>query len=415
MSDDIQDGGEDFAAMLEQYGDAKPLRLSVGDRVSAKVIHLTKDTVFFQLSHADEAFMPRVALGEREVEIGDTIDAMVVSTRDGIELGLKLGRDLASLDMLEQARAGKVPVEGTVTAVNKGGLEVKVGSVSAFCPLGQIDLGFVDEPDKLIGKTKQFLVRELREGGRSVVLSRRALLEAERREKAAALRDKLAVGQRLTGKVSRVADFGLFVDLGGVDGLVPMSELSHARVDDPRRIAREGDEVTVQLLRIEDDPKRPGQQRIALSIKATQPDPFDAVAGSLQVSSIVEGRVVKLEPFGAFVEIAPGVQGLVHVSELSYKRVRHPGDVLEVGREVAVRVLAVDHDKKRISLSLRQAGGKDEAAAAAASREPSPRELARREAAEERAIVDDYKASGGTGGGLGTLGDLLKRKTKGGK
>ncbi|HSI03051.1 MAG TPA: S1 RNA-binding domain-containing protein, partial [Myxococcota bacterium] len=335
MTDD-----NDFAALLEEYDTGKQKRLQVGDRVSAKIIHMGKENVFFALGHAQEAFMPRIALGERNVAIGDSIDAMVVSTRDGIELGLKLGRDRMSGEMLEQARAAGMPVEGTVTGVNKGGIEVSVGNTRAFCPLGQIDINFSDDPQTLVGKTMQFLVREIREGGRNVVLSRRALVEAERRAKGDELRKSLAVGQRVKGTVSRLTDFGVFVDLGGVDGMIPMASLSHSRIKDARDIVKEGDLVEVDIVRIEEDPKRPGQQRIGLSMKSTQADPFDGFVARKPVGQTFAGKVVKLETFGAFIELEPGVQGLAHVSELSHKRVRMPSDVVGVGDEVQVRVLS---------------------------------------------------------------------------
>ncbi len=463
MTDD-----NDFAALLDQYDTGKQKRLQVGDRVSARVIHMGKDDVFFALGVGQEAHMPRAALGERKVAMGDSIDAMVVSTRDGsIELGLKLGRDRLNGDMLEQARAAGVPVEGTVTGVNKGGIEVNVGGARAFCPLGQIDVNFSDDPQTLVGKTLQFLVREIREGGRNVVLSRRALMEAERRAKGDELRKTLAVGQRVKGTVSRITDFGVFVDLGGVDGMIPMASLSHTRIKDARDVVKEGDLVEVDITRIEEDPKRPGQQRIGLSMKSTQADPFDGFVAKKPTGQTFTGKVVKLETFGAFIELESGVQGLAHVSELSHKRVRMPSDVVGVGDEVQVRVLSIDEAKRRIALTLKDAGATSEKVASGQTIEvtvasaerggvvvtmpngaegflpasetgtPPGTELARafppgskltvrvmdaggkgrprvskrsHDEAEERGMVDAYNRSSGAPRSLGTLGDLLKQR-----
>lgn len=462
MTDD-----NDFAALLNEYDTGKQKRLQVGDRVSAKIIHLGKEDVFFALGVAQEASMPRIALGDRKVEIGDSIDAMVVSTRGGtIELGLKLGRERLDGAMLEQAKAAGIPVEGTVTGVNKGGIEVNVGGARAFCPLGQIDINFSDDPQTLVGKTMQFLVREIREGGRNVVLSRRALMEAERRAKGDELRKSLAVGQRVKGTVSRITDFGVFVDLGGVDGMIPMAGLSHARVKDAREIVKEGDTVEVDVMKIEEDPKRPGQQRIGLSMKSTQADPFDGFIESSPTGQTFPGRVVKLETFGAFIEIAPGVQGLAHISELSHKRVNQPSDVVKVGDEVQARVLSVDSSKRRIALSLKDPGASGDKVASGQTIEvtvgaaerggiivtlpngaeaflpasetgtPPGTELSRtfapgskltvrvmdsagkgrprvskraHDQAEERGMVDAYNRQSGAPRSLGTLGDLLKK------
>ena len=458
---------DDFAALLDEYDTGKQKRLNVGDRVRATVIHLGKENVFFSLGVAQEASMPRTSLGERELAIGDVIDALVVSTRDGIELGVKLGgRDRASGEMLEQAKAAGIPVEGVVTGVNKGGIEVTIGGVRAFCPLGQIDVGFSDDPQTLVGKTLQFLVREIREGGRNVVLSRRALIEAERRVQGDVLKKSLQVGQRLKGKVSRITDFGVFVDLGGVDGMVPLGELAHTRVKDAHEFVKEGDDVEVTVTRLEDDPKRAGQMRIGLSIKATLDDPFAAFLADTPVGRTFNGTVARLEQFGAFIEIAPGVQGLAHVSELSHKRVRAPSDVVKVGDAVTVRVLSVDEAKRRIALTMKDATASGEAASKGQTLEvtvasaergglvvtlpngaegflpatetgtPQGTDLGHAFAkgtkvtvrvldsgkgrvrvskrafddAEERALVDSYRSSAGGSQSLGTFADLLKAK-----
>src|SRR5262249_32313412 len=261
----------------------------------------------------------------------------------------------ASLAMLAEARAGGMPVEGLVLAVNKGGFEVAVGDARAFVPLSQMDLRFVDKPDQYIGERLRFRVTEVRE--KNVVLSRRALLEDEQKALAAETRKTLGEGKVLQGKVTGVRDFGVFVDLGGVEGLVPVSELSHVRVGHPSEVVSVGDTVEVEVLRIEaPNPHSPDKakhkERITLSMRARQEDPWKTFAAGLKEGDRLSGKVVRLQPFGAFVELKPGVDGLIHISALSDRRIAHPRDVVKVGESVEVVVEKVDAAEKRIGLRL---------------------------------------------------------------
>ncbi|MEE8407966.1 MAG: S1 RNA-binding domain-containing protein [Myxococcota bacterium] len=468
--------GEDFAAMLDAHGGLDSKKLTPGDKVDVKVIHVAKDAVFCEVSPAQEGVLPLADVtgedGTVTVASGDRLEVFVVSVKGGIELRRKLGKDAIDIDMLEQARDHAVPIEGTVTGVNKGGLEVAIGGARGFCPIGQADIVYVEEPASFVGKTFEFLVKEVREGGRNVVLSRRALLEAQRKVKAEQTLATLEVGARVRGRVSRLLDFGAFVDLGGIDGLIPLSELSWTNVDSVRDVLSEGDEVEVEVLRIEDDPKRAGQKRIGLSFKIAQPDPFVVHAADFKEGAELQGRVARVEKYGAFVELIPGVQGLVHISELSHSRVRHPSDVVQVGDTVSVRVTGVEPEERRISLSMKEARGAASGPAPAPggrvtgivnrierygvfvelsdgrqallpagetgtqrgtdlSREfPLGTELqlqivdidergrikvskTARDAADERAMLDEYnREQPGGGSGFGTLGDLLKSKLK---
>jgi small subunit ribosomal protein S1 len=474
-SEETGDKSEDFATLLEASS-MKALELKVGDRVRAKIVHIGKEDVFCEVSPTQEAVIARSELeegeGRAQIRPGEVIEAFVVSLRHGIVLSKRLGREAASVEVLMQAAHSELPVEGLVTGVNKGGLEVSVGGVRAFCPIGQADIAFVETPQVFVGKTFQFVVKEVRDNGRSVVISRRALLEAERAARAKELLAQLEVGQHVTGTVTRLMEFGAFVDLGGVEGLIPVSELSYTRVTSPRDVVREGEILSLQVLRYEPDPKRPEKPRITLSLKATLPEPFAAHEHELQEGTSFQGRVVRIEKFGAFVELFPGLEGLVHISELSHKRVRHPSDVVKVGQEVTVRVLGVSPEDKRISLSLKEApvdeGSKDALAPgalvdgtververfgvfvrltsgatallpAAESGTPAGSDLAKafpvgsqhalvvlavdernrvkvsrraREAAEERAVLDDYQRSQSGEKGFGTLGDLLRSQMK---
>lgn len=350
----------DFAAMLAQTGPIDRVDVRVGDKVRATCVHVGSETVFFELSRTQEAQINLAELldeeGNLKIQVGDRLDAFVVGLSDGIHLSTKLGKDQIDVGMLEQARAAQMPVQGTVSGVNKGGLEVTLaGSARGFCPIGQVDLNFVDDPQSLMGKTLSFLVREVKENGRNIVLSRKALLEKDRKEQAAKTLAKLVVGQQVKGVVTRLQPFGAFADIGGIDGLIPISELGWSHVKDPSEVLKVGDQVTVEVRRIEPDEKRPGQMRISLSLKAAQPDPFMAHLDEMHPGTMLVGTVKKLETFGAFVELFAGVQGLVHISEIADRRIVHPRDVLAVEEQVQVRVLDVDPGSRRISLSMKEA------------------------------------------------------------
>ncbi|HEY1097548.1 MAG TPA: S1 RNA-binding domain-containing protein, partial [Myxococcota bacterium] len=353
----------DFAAMFAAEGKVEHRRVRIGDKVKATVVHVGSDSVFFEISKTQQAHAARGDFlddktGEITVKPGQTIDAFVVELRDGVVLSPKLGKDQIDVTMLNEARSAGIPIDGTITGVNKGGFEVELGGSSrGFCPTGQIDIHFVDDPQSMVGKTLQFLVKEVKEGGKNVLLSRRAHLERERAQLAKKLRENLSVGVVLDGTVTRIQPFGAFVDLGGLDGLIPISELSYGRIGSPDEVVQLGQRVKVEVTRIEDDPKRPGQERIGLSMKAQLTDPLVEHIAELAPDTQLIGRVARLEGFGAFVELFPGVEGLVHVSEITDRRIRHPEDVLQVGEHVQVRVKEVDLDRRRVALTMKESMG----------------------------------------------------------
>lgn len=349
-----------FAQMLAETGPIDRKELRVGDKVRATCVHIGTDSVFFEISKTQEAHINIAEVlddeGNVKIKPGDKVDAFVVGLSEGILLSTKLGKDQIDVGMLESAREAGMPVQGTVAGVNKGGLEITLsGSARGFCPLGQIDAGFVENPQALIGKTMSFIVKEVKENGRNVLLSRRALVEREKKEKAEKTLRTLAVGQQIQGTVTRLQPFGAFVDIGGLDGLIPMSELGWGHVKDAKEVVNVGDSVTVEVKKIDYDTQKAGMPKIGLSLKATQADPFIAHIGDMTPGAVLVGTVKKLEQFGAFVELWPGVQGLVHISEISDRRIPHPKDVLNVDEKVQVRVLDVDQGARRISLSMREA------------------------------------------------------------
>ncbi len=379
----MTDDDEDFAAMLaeSERGAPKTKRPRVGDMVKGKIITIGKDSVFVDLGGKAEGMLERAQLSDREgkllVKVGDTIEARIVSDAGGVlTLKTKLGSGPEARAELAQAMELGIPVEGLVTEVVKGGLSVDVAGVRGFCPASQIDTRFVDDLAVYVGQRLTF--RITRYEARNLVLSRRALLEEDNEKRATETRKRLVVGAVLRGKVVGFKPFGAFVDVGGIEGMLHVSELGFTRVDKPEDVLRLGQELDVAVLKIEGD-------RISLSLKALASDPWRDATASLTEGTRVKGTITRLQPFGAFVEIAPGVEGLVHVSELGAgRRINHPKEVVAVGQAVEAVVLSVDHDKRRLSLSM------------ASSTDASPEEVA---AAAPKAPAK-----------LGTLGDLLQKK-----
>jgi small subunit ribosomal protein S1 len=354
---------ESFAEMFEKHArdGGVPLRKAmprVGEKVKGKIFQLGAETVFLTIGK-HEAMLELDELKDEEgilrLGVGDEVEAYVVETgAKGIVLSRKLSRDAASLSMLAEARHSGLPVEGVVTKVNKGGLEVSVGEARAFCPSSQVDVRMVKLED-FVGQRLTFRVTEVKE--RNVVLSRRALLEEEQKSKAVELKKTLAVGKVVHGQVVNVQAFGAFIDLGGIEGLIPVSEISHVRVGHPGEVVKVGDEVEVEIIRLEDaEPGSPDKSRrkdrITLSMRKLMKDPFSEAMETFQEGQIVKGKVVRLQPFGAFVELLPGVDGLIHISAMSTRRIAHPKDVLKVGEEIEAKVERIDPAEKRIGLRL---------------------------------------------------------------
>src|SRR5262245_35868899 len=342
MTDD-----EDFAAMFaeSERGAPRAKRPRVGDLVKGKIITIGKDSVFVELGGKAEGMLERAQVSDREgkllVKVGDTIEARIVSDAGGVlTLKTKLGSGPEARAELAQAMELGIPVEGLVTEVITGGLAVDVAGVRGFCPASQIDARFVDDLAVYVGQRLTF--RITRYEPRNLVLSRRALLEEENARRAAETRKKLEPGAVVRGKVVGFKPFGAFIDLGGIEGMLHISEMGYARVEKPEDMLSMGQEVEVAVLKIE--PAAKGDkagERISLSLKALASDPWRDTAGSLTEGARRRGKVTRLSQFGAFVEIAPGVEGLVHISELGAgRRINHPKEVVSVGQDVEVVVLS---------------------------------------------------------------------------
>ncbi|MEZ4269835.1 MAG: S1 RNA-binding domain-containing protein [Myxococcota bacterium] len=350
----------DFEALLaESTGDAAAGgrvsgRFEPGEKVvgTVEVISLHGEEVFLDLGGKATGYVLKEELrasdGELTVKQGDKLEGIVVGTdSNGVRIATSIGRALGDRQALADAFEAGLTVHGKVTGTNKGGYEVEVAGARGFCPYSQIDLVRPEDPEVFVGQTLEFKIIELKDGD-SPVVSRQALLRAERQERAAEVRAKLEPGARMKGVVRSIQKFGVFVDLGGVDGLVPMSELAWSRIDDAHEVVKLGQQVEVVVLEVEE-----ARDRIALSIRRAGGDPFEDAAAGLQVGAVVEGPVVRLTSFGAFVQIAPNVDGMVHVSDLAHHHVKSPREILAVGDTVKVRVLSVDLEQRRVALSLK--------------------------------------------------------------
>lgn len=387
---------DDFEAMLAA-SEQTATQVSIGDRVNARVIRTGRDYLFLDLGTRDEGLLMREEAtdknGDLSLEVGDTVSVYVTAFRDGAVLcGRTIGSGgheskaddkAAVFETLKNALDSGMPIEGTVKESVKGGFSVRILGQRAFCPISQIDRAYCESPDEHLNRTYQFQITKLEEGGRNIVVSRRKFLELEAEEAAARMWQELQVGQSYTGRVTSIKPYGAFVDLGGVEGLIHVSELGYDRVRDPSDVLSKDQEVTVSIKELDRH-----KNRISLSLKALMDDPWNEVAESVKVNQVLAGRVTRTAQFGAFVELMPGVEGLVHISQLTAeKRVRSPLEVVSADEEVTVRVLEVDPVNRRISLTM----------------------ILEKEEDEDWGDVL-RQSNRDVSGSMGTLGDLLKKK-----
>jgi small subunit ribosomal protein S1 len=360
--------------------DATLVPFEEGDVVSGKVVRIDQDEVLVDIGYKSEGVIPSNELSIRksvdphdEVELGEEVDALVLTKEDQdgrLLLSKKRARFEKAWRRIEAAAESGEPVEGNVIEVVKGGLIIDLG-VRGFLPASLVDIRRVQDLDEFMAQKIECKVIELNRSRNNVVLSRRAVLEEERKEVRQQILDRLQPGQVVEGSISNIVDFGAFVDLDGIDGLIHISELSWSHVNHPSEILSIGDTVPVKVLDIDRD-----RQRISLGLKQTQEDPWQRVVDTYNINDELEGKVTKVVTFGAFVEIMDGVEGLVHISELAHHHVENPREVVEPGASVKVKVLEIDSERRRLSLSIKRVAGN----------EPPPAE------------------DGGGGGGASTLG-----------
>jgi len=338
--------------------DATLRHFDEGDVVTGRVVRIDNDEVLVDIGYKSEGVIPSNELSIRksvdphdEVQMGEEVDALVLTKEDQdgrLIMSKKRARFEKAWRRIEAAQETGEPIQGTVIEVVKGGLIIDLG-VRGFLPASLVDIRRVPNLDEFMGQTLECKVIELNRSRNNVVLSRRAVLEEERKEQRQEILDRLQPGLVVEGTISNIVDFGAFVDLNGIDGLIHISELSWSHVNHPSEVVSIGDEVQVKVLDIDRE-----RQRISLGLKQTQEDPWQRVVSMYNVGDELEGQVTKVVTFGAFVEILDGVEGLVHISELAPYHVENPREIVNPGDEIKVKILEIDSERRRLSLSAKR-------------------------------------------------------------
>ncbi|MFC1670512.1 S1 RNA-binding domain-containing protein [Spirochaetota bacterium] len=354
MDNNIGDNEElsqdDFAEMLEKSL-TKSDDFITGDMVKGKIVYLTESSAFVDISGKSEAIISMEELKDKKGNMlydkGDLIEAFVVSTKGGeINLTLEIGKGETNKELLNIAYANLLPVEGIPREIVKGGYSVSISDIRCFCPFSQIDIKPPSDEKVYLNQPLSFKIIEYKEGGRNIILSRRALMEEENLISLNKLKDTLKEGDKIVGKISSIQDFGIFIDIGGIEALIPKSELSWSRYPKMDTF-KVGENIETKVLSI--DWKK---ERIALSVKVLTPEPWENIK-KYNEGLTLNGKVVNIIDQGAFVEIEPGLEGFVHISKMSRtKRINHPKDALSIGDFVNVKIINIQNDSKRVSLEL---------------------------------------------------------------
>lgn len=397
--DDVIENTDDgsFAEMFEQSGNKGRNWLEPGQKLTGIVLKIGAEWIFMDTGQKGEGVIERKEFldidGNITVKEGDSITAYFLSSSHGeMRFTTKLGGGASGSTQLEQAWQAGVPVEGVVEKEIKGGYEIKLGGTArAFCPYSQIALRRVENPEALIGTRLTFQISEYAENGRNIIVSRRSLLEEEQHRLKEAAQAGISEGMTVVGTVTSLQDYGAFVDIGGLEGLIPVSEIAWNRIKDVRDVLSIGQQVSVVIKTIDRE-----KERISLSIKDTLADPWDLVPVTYPEGSFHTGTVARLDTFGAFVTLRDGVDGLLHISKLgSGKRINHPREVVKEGEQLEVKIESIDRASRRISLAL--AG-------------PA------RAAAEEEATLSEFRRQADDAPkGMGTLADMIRTKNQRGK
>ena len=382
-------GEESFADMLDKTY-KEPARLEPGQKVETTIVKITPEWAFLAVGGKGEGYLDRKELedasGNLTVKEGDTVRAWFLFSENGeMHFTTKIGSGPAARTQLEDAFRNGIPVEGTVAKELKGGFEITIsGGARAFCPFSQMGVRREENKESYMGRVFGFDIIEC--GDRNVVLSRKAIVEKERQAKAAALKAALKEGDKIKGSVTSIQKFGAFVDIGGVEGLLPVSEIAWSRTENVGDILSVGQAVEVIIKKLDWE-----NERISFSLKDALPDPWDLAARNWPPGSYQTGTVSRLAPFGAFVTLGEGVDGLIHISRLGgEKRIQNPGEVLKVGQTIEVKVESVDRTNKKISLV--------------------PADVSR-EADEDAAALKNYQSEDpAESESMGSLGEILKKR-----
>jgi small subunit ribosomal protein S1 len=344
---------EEFATLLKENF-AFTSRLQPGEKVKSRIVSISGDMVYIDLGGKSDGFIDlnefKDEHGAINVNIGDNIEAFFSHMQDGMMRLTTLvnGHSIISLKKIIDAYEAATPVYGEVKKEIKGGFEVSLHGIRCFCPYSQINLKAARDASAYLGQTFLFRILEYKNEGRNIIVSRRVLLEEEKRAEIQNLKETLSEGMIINRKIKSIRNFGLFIDLNGIDGFIPIGELSWSRIDNIEEVFALGQAVTAKVLSLDWD-----NERIVLSIKATQPDPWLTISDKYPVGSKVNGVIVRFAPFGAFVNIEPGVDGLIHISNFGTgRRINHPKEVVEIGQPVEAYVVSSDAKDRKISLSL---------------------------------------------------------------
>ncbi len=361
-NDNENDEELSFAEMFESYDSTVNHELNQGDMVEGEIISIGEKRVYVDTGTKSDGVVDKIELldenGELQLNPGDKIKLYVVSISESEIILSKALSGAGKANMLKEASYSRTPVEGKVTEVIKGGFSVDIMGKRAFCPVSQIDVRYVEVQEEYVGQSYHFIVTRFEEGGRNIVVSRRDLLNEEMKEKQQAFFKTVKEGDVIQGTIIKLMSYGAFIELvPGVEGMAHISELAWSRIEKPEEVVKPGDIVNIKLLKIETS-ENSDTVKISLSMKQTSDNPWDNMGSSFNTGDQVTGKVVRLTSFGAFVEIAPGVDGLVHISEMSHtKRVLRSEDVVQTGEMVQVVIKSIDMDSKRISLSIKDALG----------------------------------------------------------
>jgi len=371
--------------------------LKPGQKIEAVIVKITKDWIFLDLGGKSEGYLDKKELADEEgnlsVKEGDTIAAYFLSSKHNEKLfTTKIGAGDSARTYIEEVWRNGIPIEGIVEKEIKGGFEIKlVGDMRGFCPYSQMDIQRIDNAKDYIGRRMPFRITEYGERGRNIILSSRAILEEQKKKDEEALKATLHEGMIVKGTVVSIRDFGAFLDIGGLQGLLPISEIGWDRVEDINERLSIGQILDVAITKL-DFPNN----RISFSLKETLSDPWNDVEVKYPVGTFHMGTVVRLMKFGAFVNLGPGVDGLIHISKLGKgKRIAHPGDAVKEGQVIEVRVDAIDRDQKRLTLSIPQEEPQEDGLRTRGKKEPAD---------NYREYMDKPQTS------LGSFGDIMKRK-----
>ncbi|MBU4055747.1 MAG: 30S ribosomal protein S1 [Proteobacteria bacterium] len=362
--DDLTEGeGPSFADLLDEYSPNVKDHLQVGDKIKGRIISISKETVFIDTgSKIDGAIDIKELLdaeGALPFKPGDKLDLYVMAVDESEVVLSKAVSGAGGAAILKDAYRSAIPVEGKVTGPCKGGFNVEIIKRRAFCPMSQMDIAFVENQENYTGKTFPFLIIQYEENGKNIVVSRRKLLEMEVDVQRKEFLKGLTTGSILDGKITRIMPYGAFVQIGpGVEGMAHISELSWSKIQKPEEVLSKGEQVKALVLDIKPQEKGQKAPKISLSIKQLFQDPWHTIGDQFKAGEKVTGKVTRCMPFGAFVEIAPGIEGLVHISEMSYtRRILKAEDVVKPGEEVSVVIKEIDAAHRKIALSLKDADG----------------------------------------------------------